>query len=575
MTVGPYQGVVLKERYVLDRQIGHGGIGAVYLARDNQLHGKRVVVKVMLDDVSNKVWVLRKFREEIKALARIDHPGVVGALDAGEMPDGKPYIVMQFVEGVPLRKLIEAGGLSFERSANILKQIGHALSAAHESGIIHRDLKPDNVMIQTIRPDEEYIRLIDFGIATVQDPDDAKPLGVTTVAGTVYYMAPEQLEGRPVPASDIYAMGIIAHEMLTGQVPYRPRSPYQLLDMQRQGITNRLTDLNPLIPHAVEASILKALHFDKDQRHTRARDFGDEIARLLLAAIPSEHRTNRDPVGVTSAYSTVEETEIVLDETPPDADVAATIVDDPDSKDKGSGATARLALAAVGGLVVLALIVVGLWIAFGPKPVVVPQNNNATSNANAPKDVPKPVLDRSFMYSVTVQRTRDGQDYKEPFTLEKEVVFEQGYKIRLNLSSPQPGHLYILNEGEPAADGLSSYNILFPSPTANNGSSALSQNIGLQIPGQGWFVLDSAVTTEKVWLIWSKSEIPELEELKALANPVDQGAITRPEQLGVVRRFIADQKTRKPEIERDSTAVRSIVRGSGDVVAHMVPLEHR
>src|ERR1043166_5493204 len=122
----------LDERYVIEKELGRGGVGVVYLARDRKLHDKRVVIKVLLDKALDNAWVVQKFQQEKEALARVDHPGVVGILDTGELADGKPYLVMQFVDGVSLRSQIKAEGLPFDRAAEIIRQIGRALGRSEE-----------------------------------------------------------------------------------------------------------------------------------------------------------------------------------------------------------------------------------------------------------------------------------------------------------------------------------------------------------------------------------------------------------------------------------------------------------
>ena len=210
-----FTGKLLDGRYLIESQLGRGGIGVVYLARDTKLMDKRVVVKVLLDqlgDDDTEHWVRRKFREEIEALARIDHPGVVGVMHAGDLPDGRPFIVMQYIEGRSLRSVMKEGPMEFARAANVLRQIGHAIGSAHSRGIIHRDLKPENIMLQSLEEGDEYVRLIDFGIASVQGSQAAAEATSTRVAGTVHYMAPEQLQGQPTPASDIFAIAVLAYE---------------------------------------------------------------------------------------------------------------------------------------------------------------------------------------------------------------------------------------------------------------------------------------------------------------------------------------------------------------------------
>src|SRR2546423_2618381 len=162
-------GQVLDGRYRIEKELGQGGVGAVYLARDRKLHDKRVVIKVLLDKSLQNDWVVQKFQQEKEALARVDNPGVVGILDTGELPDGKPYIVRQFIDGVTLRSQITQQGMPLARAADIIKQIGRALGAAHDKGIFHRDLKPENIRLQSYGAGEEQVKIIDFGIAKLKD----------------------------------------------------------------------------------------------------------------------------------------------------------------------------------------------------------------------------------------------------------------------------------------------------------------------------------------------------------------------------------------------------------------------
>src|SRR5438552_5617787 len=201
-------GLTLDSRYFIEKELGRGGVGAVYLARDRKLHDKRVVIKVLLDKSLQNSWVVQKFQQEKEALARVDHPGVVGILDTGELPDGKPYLVMQFIDGATLRSEIKSEGTHLDRAAALIKQTARALSAAHDKGIFHRDLKPENIMLQNFGSDEEQVKIIDFGIAKLKDSIVAPSTMTGATAGTVAYMAPEQLTGKTTSAAtDIFALG--------------------------------------------------------------------------------------------------------------------------------------------------------------------------------------------------------------------------------------------------------------------------------------------------------------------------------------------------------------------------------
>jgi serine/threonine protein kinase len=307
---GRYEGTVLDGRYLIERELGRGGIGVVYLAHDQQLMGKPVVIKILLEQVFETDadgWVKKKFRQEVEALARIDHPGVVGVLQTGEMPGGRPYLVMQYIEGKNLRSVMKPEGMNLAHVAHIIRQIGQALTSAHDRGIYHRDLKPENIMLQALGEGEDHVKLIDFGVATVKDSQVAANHATTMVAGTVGYMAPEQLIGKPSAASDTYALGVIAYEMVTGRRPFNPDSPYQLLGLQHEGVRVKPADLRPSLPEQAQAVILKALSFEQEDRQARARDLGDELARALLAeaeSIPSS-RTTSTGLNLNSNHNTV------------------------------------------------------------------------------------------------------------------------------------------------------------------------------------------------------------------------------------------------------------------------------
>lgn len=594
----PYIGATLKGRYRIERLLGRGGLGAVYLAHDLQLHNKAVVVKVMRDNPAvGSDWVIKKFREEIKALARIDHPGVVGSLDAGEMPDGKPYIVMQYVEGESLRTVMRTGALTHERIARFIRQICQALAAAHEKGVVHRDLKPENIMVQTVGPDEEYARLIDFGIATVRDADTGElPGAITTVAGTVLYMAPEQLQGKPKPASDIYAMGIVAYELLTGTVPFHPASPYQLLDLQRNHAFRRPSEVAPSVPPAAEAAIVKALSFAPVDRYANARAFGDDLARALT--VDPAMTSHAGGEAAATAGSSDAATANVIDTgktqragsnlTNPvtvfGGDSSATVgvmtnptdvVGAPPPVTEANDSSVRLLPSILGGLLVLAIAAGLFWYISrftGPGTGPGPTNTPATNNAG-----PAPTSTRELAYAIQVQKVRDGRDYEAPFLLSGEILFERDYKIRIQVTGREQGYLYVLNEGQVGADGLPSFNLLFPSPTSNGGTASIAANSTVQIPAVSWFVFDNAVGTEKVWLVWSTMAVPEFEAVKYVANPQDRGAILKPEQLAAVRAFITAAAAGKASVERvdnGPTDRRTVLRAEGDVLAHVVPLAH-
>ncbi|MBI1760302.1 MAG: AAA-like domain-containing protein [Acidobacteria bacterium] len=275
----------LASRYEIKCVLGKGGFGVVYLGCDQKLLGKEVVIKV-LQPSKEEDWVRKKFKLELEALARINHPSIVSVTDAGQLPNGQLYLVMEFVKGATLREVLNAGSLSLARIGHLVRQIGNALSAAHENGVYHRDLKPENIMLQVLSGGEEMVKLIDFGIATVIDSQLTHNHALTKVVGTVPYMAPEQLRGLPEASSDIYALGVIAYEMVTGRLPFEAESFHQHYRLQEACAFTKPSELQHALPAAAEAAILQALSFEPNRRQPRARDFGESFAHVLALPEP-------------------------------------------------------------------------------------------------------------------------------------------------------------------------------------------------------------------------------------------------------------------------------------------------
>jgi serine/threonine protein kinase len=273
-------GTTIGGRYLIESALPHGGMSQVYLASDLRLQSQRVVLKILASTLIENAYAQQKFDQEVEALLRMDYSGVVRVQDRGELEDGRPYIVMPYIDGVPLSSEIPKQGIDLQRASSIIRQIGAALDHVHAQGIFHRDLKPENIML---RRGTDSVVLIDFGIAKVS----ASLIAASTVnqtAGTLPYMSPEQLRGEQITASsDVYAMGVVAYEMVTGRIPFNPASASQLLEMQRAGPRVRPKQLRENISVTADRAILRALTFKPDARYKKAGEFGEELGNDLLA----------------------------------------------------------------------------------------------------------------------------------------------------------------------------------------------------------------------------------------------------------------------------------------------------
>ncbi|MGH9799495.1 MAG: serine/threonine protein kinase, partial [Blastocatellia bacterium] len=490
--------------------------------------------------------------QEMEALARINHPGVVGVLDTGAMPDGKPFLVMQFVEGKTLRSAMIPQGMDFDRVAAIIGQMGQALAAAHEKGVYHRDLKPENIMLEEVGGGQQRVKLIDFGVARVNDSEVATNVEITWIAGTPPYMAPEQLRGKPIAESDIYGLGAVAYEMLTGRPPFKAGSAVDLYELQREGAITKPTELRGNLPEAAEASLLKALSFNAKDRYKTIRDFAEDLATTLTGEARVSQSAPIDPMATMSRY----------DNATGSAEARVTALDDTKVRTDDKPADSPMKWIAVAAVLVVAALAV--WMLFGKK---------ATPVNEPPPATP------AFSYWVMVSKYRDGKPYQLPFRLAGEIVFENDYHVQLNVGAARAGFLYIINEAPEPVNSLPDYNTLFPSPTSNNGKAELAANQQIKIPQLGdGFVFDKDQGTEKLWLIWSSNSLPELEAVKSLANPTDKGHISDAAKIRSIRDLIArhhSSPATPATVAKDEANKITRVSGSGDVVVHLIKLEHQ
>ena len=560
-------GTTIDNKYLIERALGHGGMGKVYFARDLTLHNRPVVIKVLLDASVKDEYVVRKFRQEVEALARIDHPGVVSVLSAGELPDGKPFIVMQYVNGVTLRSLIPMEGMDLERAAQILKQIGEALDDVHEKGIFHRDLKPENIMIQSLRVGTELVKVVDFGIAKVKDSVVAPSTVDKVSVGTVLYMSPEQLRSgeRITAASDIYSMGVVAYEMVTGRRPFSPASAPQLLELHREGVRVMPVDLRRSLSTEAQAIILRALSFEPTARYQSAAEFGDSLAKALLNEDETAQRYNT-PRRITNPEYSVQlggagTLQPAIDESQP-----FTTVNNFSEKSIGVNGR-RLGLgkfqfAMIGGFLIVIFGVMGfLWSIRRGEPGTEPPNGNKTE---------KVAHTRAFVFWLTIKRRGTGRKFENAIKSTDKDIFDTGDKFHLNVTSSNPGYLYVFNEGAPEQN-KSSFTLIYPTPLTNAGSATLGAD---QAAETGWNEFQGRPGTENLWIAWSTTSVPELESAKDEAFK-QEGVLTGTRLDSVKAFLIAKQDESGARINRDKETQQVQVLGTGDVIVKMIKLEHR
>jgi len=226
----PYLGQVILGQFAIEALIGEGGMATIYRARQRDID-RPVAVKILRPEISSVAGVVERLHREARLASRLQSPHVAHVYVTGELPDGRHALAMEYLEGRVLEKEIEENGaLAEARVVHILRQLAEALTEAHDLGIVHRDLKPENIMLVRRGSDEEFVKVLDFGIAKQLGPESTSLTGVGLAVGTPLYMSPEAASGAEVtPASDVYSIGILAYEMLSGELPFDGDAPGSVL----------------------------------------------------------------------------------------------------------------------------------------------------------------------------------------------------------------------------------------------------------------------------------------------------------------------------------------------------------
>jgi serine/threonine-protein kinase len=575
-TAGPVfdlVGQTLDGRYSIEQKLTSGGMGDLYLATDKpELMSRRVVVKVLQEKVLEDKWVVIKFRQEIEALTRIDDPGVVGLLDAGTLPNGHPYLVMQFVEGDNLRSFMRPdSGMEFDDVANIWQQLGRTLTAAHDREVVHRDLKPENIMVRQ-RPDGSWqVKVIDFGIARIRNSLVAPSTVTARLAGTASYMSPEQVEGKKASAaSDVFALGVIAYEMVTGRRPFNPETTFQLSEMQKT-IPLSPRALRPALPQAAENAILKALSYRPTDRYRSAREFGDDFARTLL---------DGDDFSIPRAQLREADDRIQATRAAPDPASTPTLMATVRSKSSASGAD----IADRGSTLTVVSLIKPEFPTFGNVRQSTPERARwplvalvcstlllvGIAGIFAWKFLLKPAgPERSLTYWLSVQRMYDGKPLGQPFDATGRDYFHTGDRFVLNIIANEAGALYLIDEGRDEK-GATEWNILFPTKENNQGQSVL---VAQQSVKTGWYRFTGGTGVEQVWLVWVAQRNTLLDSI--VRGALADGVVHDPAEQTQLQDFFKQNESSPTQLIQDETKARALLKGRGDILVRRLDFSHK
>jgi len=533
--------------YLILKKLGAGGMGEVYLARDSRLD-RTVALKVLSPDVSADQRRMQRFRQEAKVASSLNQPNILTIYEFGEVKE-LTFLATEFIDGQTLREHLREKRLKLPEILDIAIQVLAALDAAHEASIVHRDIKPENVMI---RRRDHVVKVLDFGLAKVTEKrpsvlvEHESDLEAATafktapgiIMGTINYMSPEQAQAHAVDGrTDIWSTGVMIYEMVAGSMPFSgATSSHTIVQILEKDPVPLARVTREPIPGELERIVTKSIVKDPDERYQTAKDMLIDL-RSLKKQLDLKAEIDR-----TSS-----------------PDVQRVVVGAADGPSKK-----RVLLIAIAAMVLVtaAIFAFNIWRSW--------RERAATSVVTSPSP-PVAIDERTLTYWITVQKFRDGKAFGNAFPLAGEINFEADYRIRVHIRSSQPGYLYILNEG-PTTSAAPEFNVVFPSETANNGSSFLPAGQVVQIPEKTWLQFDKQQGVEKLWLVFSEAAVPELEALKQFANRQTKGLITDVTQNKTVQYFLTNPSLSKPGAEKGETL--TTVKAAGKLLVYAVKLEH-
>ena len=313
------KGQKINDRYEIIKTIGEGGMANVYLANDTILD-RKVAIKVLRGDLSNDEKFIRRFKREALSVSNLSHPNIVEVYDVGE-EDGNYYIVMEYIDGKTLKQLLQKrGALTLNEVIDIMTQLTDGLAHAHEAYIIHRDIKPQNIMIE----DNGLVKITDFGIAMALNSTQLTQ--TNSVMGSVHYLPPEQANGKgSTVKSDIYSLGILMYELLTGSVPFKGDTAVEIALKHMKEKIPSIRKQNPTIPQSVENIVLKATAKNPKNRYDNVRDMYKDLQTAL-------QRDNEKRLVYEYPENDLEETKVI----PQVTKEIKQVIDKPTAKEEDS-----------------------------------------------------------------------------------------------------------------------------------------------------------------------------------------------------------------------------------------------
>lgn len=534
--------------YRIIKKIGEGGMGQVFLAEDIRLH-RNVALKVLLSDLTDDEQRVLRFQQEARAASGLNHPNILTIYDIGQV-DGTYFIATEFVKGETLREWMGRGLLGFDEILSVFLQVASALSAAHEAGIIHRDIKPENIML---RPDG-YVKVLDFGLAKLKAPhanttlSRVVPLAYTEpglIMGTPRYMSPEQVRGLDVDErSDIFSLGVLLYEMLTGTPPFNGDTISDIIAALLQTEPPLMTGEDGR-PVSLNQVLERAMRKDVNERYQTVGEFASDLRSksndsvsineadrptLVIGSSAVAHSEEPIPGSITTPFHN-----------PPITSPAPTVL----TREKPVVGPLRKKRILIPGLVLILLML-------STTGVIVYKYLRQQSHSNAPS---APGIESKIGYTLFHSKRQKGKlsTANRVFSI---PVVHSGDEIQVRLDAFVNGYIYLLYQIVDSNQfvTLSTVISMFP---VKDGDYILETSHSIVIP----LAVDDKPGVERVWIVWSVQPIPELKKSES-GKP------------GYAINFLKEHSSLQIEEEKDEVNEMTILKTAGDILVFPLKFNH-
>ena len=562
--------------YKIKKLLGRGGMGEVYLAEDKNLN-RQVALKFLSIPIFDDKNLLRRFKREAFAASALNHPNILTIYEFN-VESEISYLAAEYIKGETLRETLSRVELTLREILDISEQTAFALSAAHKAGIVHRDIKPENIMLR----EDGIVKILDFGLAKfikthelIEDLKVQAPKSTLTqpgtIMGTAAYMSPEQVRGRRDidGRADIWSLGVVIFEMLTGRVPFAGDTVSDLIASILTTDAPHLSELVGDCPPELKRIVEKALAKNIEERYQAIHDFALDLKSFrrsleLEAELKRSNAANLIPqeisreTKVSNRDSLEKPTKVFIK----DSDTGIS------SEENEIPKSSKHPIFLVAGLLVLLAILGIAGFTYWKNSTAVVSNSNVAENSNS-QNVPA-LSEREISYYLDVQKMRNGKPYEEPFRASGREIFESGYKFRMVLESDTDGFLYIFNEGK-NEKGKTEYYLLQPT-SPDKDSARIKAKQKIETP---YNIFGGGKGTEIVWVIWIKNENEFIEGAKKAAIEENAGGVVNENNSLRLNEFLLQHNKDDKKIDKESSKEVTTVKANGDFIIHRLELEHK